>query len=88
MSLKATNKILLYVGNLPWTVANRQLREYFSTFGQVASCDVSFDPETGMSRSYGFVCFRFNEGYEAALKQNIHFLEGRVLKLEMANMDA
>lgn len=45
----------LYVGNLPFTTDDNQLRELFSTKGAVSSASVVMDRETGRSRGFGFV---------------------------------
>lgn len=78
---KAAQK--LFVRNLPWTIANRQLKEYFSKFGHINSVSVVFDKNTGFSRGYGFVSFSSNEAYNGALNQKIHSLEGSVLSIEV-----
>jgi len=75
----------LFVRNLPWTIANRQLKEYFSTFGHVSSASVVFDKNTGMSRGYGFIMFASKEAHKTALNQKVHSLEGRVIVIEEAN---
>lgn len=45
----------LYVGNLPFSVDDNELREIFSEFGEVQSAQVIMDRETGRSRGFGFV---------------------------------
>ena len=45
----------LYVGNLPWSVSERDLEGYFATFGEVRSVAIITDRETGRSRGFGFV---------------------------------
>ncbi len=45
----------LYVGNLPWTSTEADLRDLFSTFGEVHSAAVITDRDTGRSRGFGFV---------------------------------
>lgn len=41
---------------LNWCGAE-ELKNYFSSFGVVAECMVKKDPNTGMSRGFGFVSF-------------------------------
>lgn len=45
----------IYVGNLPWAVAEADLVEAFSPYGQVESARVATDRETGRSRGFAFV---------------------------------
>lgn len=45
----------IYVGNLPYSVDSRELREAFEAYGAVSSAEVIFDRRTKRSRGYGFV---------------------------------
>jgi RNA recognition motif-containing protein len=45
----------LYVGNLPWTTTDEELREAFSAYCDVKSTRIITDRETGRSRGFGFV---------------------------------
>jgi RNA recognition motif-containing protein len=45
----------IYVGNLPWSTTDEDLRELFATYGAVESSAVVNDRETGRSRGFGFV---------------------------------
>lgn len=45
----------IYVGNLPWSTTEAELRELFGTYGTVHSAAVITDRETGRSRGFGFV---------------------------------
>lgn len=45
----------IYVGNLPWSTTDDDLRELFATYGAVQSSAVVNDRETGRSRGFGFV---------------------------------
>ncbi len=47
--------VTLYVGNLPWTVAEDELAETFSRIGRVGAVRIIADRVTGRSRGYGFV---------------------------------
>lgn len=48
----------LYVGNLPFSTTSETLRELFASHGEIASCDVISDRDTGRSRGFGFVEFQ------------------------------
>jgi len=45
----------IFVGNLPWTVADADLSAKFSEFGAVQSARVMTDKFSGKSRGFGFV---------------------------------
>ncbi|XP_037944936.1 28 kDa ribonucleoprotein, chloroplastic-like [Teleopsis dalmanni] len=85
MSGATRNIYKLFVGNLPWTIGNKELQLYFSKFGHVSSAQVVFDKQQGLSKSYGFVTFSTRDGFNSASNQNTHTLEGRVLNIQAAN---
>lgn len=45
----------LFVGSLPWSVDDTELKNTFSKHGTVVSAKVIMDRETGKSRGFGFV---------------------------------
>ena len=45
----------LYVGNLPFSATEDELREIFERHGKVDSVNVIMDRETGRARGFGFV---------------------------------
>lgn len=45
----------LYVGGLPYSVTDDQLRDHFSQAGTVTSASVVVDRMSGRSRGFGFV---------------------------------
>jgi RNA recognition motif-containing protein len=45
----------LYVGNLPFSTTEDDLRQMFEAHGQVASASIVMDRETGRPRGFGFV---------------------------------
>jgi RNA recognition motif-containing protein len=45
----------LYVGNLPFSATEEELRSLFSQYGEVHSVSVISDRETGRPRGFGFV---------------------------------
>lgn len=73
---------ILFVGNLPWTVGDKELSQYFSQFGKVVEAKVHFDSVTQQSRQFGYVAFIHRAGYDNALIAKVHLLEGRLLKVE------
>ncbi|MCU0641786.1 MAG: RNA-binding protein [Candidatus Margulisbacteria bacterium] len=45
----------IFVGNLPWSTTDEDLKTKFSEFGNVISARVVSDKFTGKSRGFGFV---------------------------------
>jgi RNA recognition motif-containing protein len=45
----------LYVGNLPFTATEDEVRELFAKHGNVSSVNLITDRETGRPRGFGFV---------------------------------
>jgi RNA recognition motif-containing protein len=45
----------LYVGNLPWSATEEEVRSLFATHGNVSSVKLISDRETGRARGFGFV---------------------------------
>ena len=75
----------LYVGNLSFNVTEDELREAFAEFGEVSSCKLIEDRETGRSKGFGFVEMDNNSEADAAIKAlNDSPLKGRPIKVNQA----
>jgi cold-inducible RNA-binding protein len=75
----------LYVGSLPYSVTETQLRELFEPFGALESVRVISDKFTGRSKGFGFVEFEDNEAADKAIAEvNGRELEGRTLVVNEA----
>ncbi|MFZ4574896.1 MAG: RNA recognition motif domain-containing protein [Phycisphaerales bacterium] len=59
--------IKLYVGNLPFSTTDDDLRQIFEPHGQVLSSSIVMDRETGRSRGFGFVEMADAEQGKAAI---------------------
>ena len=57
----------LYVGNLSYTVDNRELESMFAAHGSVASANVITDRDTGRSKGFGFVEMDSDQEAKAAI---------------------
>ena len=57
----------IYVGNLPFTTGDDELRELFSQFGSPSSATVVTDRMSGRSRGFGFVEMDDAEQAKAAI---------------------
>lgn len=73
----------LYVGNLPYSTTDEDLRVAFSDYGTVSRAQVVSDRETGRSRGFGFVEMETG-GEEAIEAMNGKELGGRPLTVNEA----
>jgi len=75
----------IYVGNLSYGMSEDELREAFSTHGEVSSVKILMDRETGRSRGFGFVEMpNQSEGETAVSQLNGKDLGGRALRVNEA----
>ena len=75
----------LYVGNLPFTITEAELRSHFEGYGAVDRVNVIMDRETGRPRGFAFV--EMNEATGAASATaglNGHNVGGRALRVNEA----
>jgi cold-inducible RNA-binding protein len=73
----------IYVGNLPFSVDEDQIRELFSAYGTVESVNLITDRETGRLRGFGFVDMS-SGGEDAIAALHQHELDGRTLTVNLA----
>ena len=66
--------IKLYVGNLPYTYTDTELRDMFAPYGEVSSATIIMDKVRGRSKGFGFV-----EMDEAAAKSAMAELNGKYI---------
>jgi len=80
----------LYVGNLPWSIDDAQLKELFEKAGAVESATVMkernrFDDRPPRSRGFGFVDMPNDDEAKAAIDMyNDQEVEGRALQVNEA----
>jgi RNA recognition motif-containing protein len=56
----------IFVGNLPFSATEDELRELFAEFGTVENVQLISDRETGRPRGFGFV--EMSDGADEAIK--------------------
>ena len=74
----------IYVGNLPWSASEADIRDLFATFGEVHSVAVITDRETGRSRGFGFVEMDDENADRAINEANGRDMGGRPLRVNEA----
>lgn len=74
----------LYVGNLPYSIDEEQLRGRFSTYGDIEDLALIMDRETGRPKGFAFITFATQQAAEKALEQNGMDIGGRAVRVNMA----
>jgi cold-inducible RNA-binding protein len=59
----------LYVGNLPHSYSEEDLKELFSQFSSVISAKLIIDRDTGRSKGFGFVEFESGDEADEAISE-------------------
>ncbi|KAA6386536.1 MAG: hypothetical protein EZS28_017935, partial [Streblomastix strix] len=62
------NSSKLFIGMLPYTTNEEQIREWFSPFGHIVQCEILTN-QNGESKFCGFITFSSRVEAEAALKK-------------------
>ncbi len=76
----------LYVGNLPFSATEADLRELFEAHGSIESINVITDRETGRPRGFAFVEMEDTESASKAMQAlDGRDMGGRNLKVNEAN---
>jgi RNA recognition motif-containing protein len=74
----------IYVGNLPFSASEEQIRTLFSQYGNVHSVKLITDRETARPRGFGFVEMEAAEADAAIAALNEKAFNGRTLKINEA----
>ena len=75
----------LYVGNLPYTVRDEDMKQSFGEFGSITSAKVMMERDTGRSKGFGFVEMGNDAEAQAAIAgMNGQSLGGRAITVNEA----
>ena len=74
----------IYVGNLPFSASEADVRALFSQHGTVESVSLPTDRETGRPRGFGFVEMSQADAARAIQSLNGHDMGGRQLRVNEA----
>lgn len=79
------NRMNIYVGNIPFSATQDQVKELFAQYGQVESVRIIMDKLTGRSRGFAFVQFvNKEEGQQAIDGLNNKDFLGKQLRVNEA----
>jgi RNA recognition motif-containing protein len=74
----------IYVGNLPFSASEADVRALFSQHGTVESVSLPTDRETGRPRGFGFVEMSQADAARAIQNLNGYSMNGRALRVNEA----
>lgn len=75
----------LFVGNLPFKLSENDISELFGQYGEVLSCSMPIDRDTGRKRGFAFVEMKDEQQAEAAIQAlNGRQIEGRALSVSVS----
>ena len=74
----------LYVGNLPYTVTEQDVKETFLEYGEVTDVVLITDKSSGQSKGFGFVEMADDSARSAIEDLNESEIEGRKLTVNEA----
>ena len=74
----------IYVGNLPYTSNEEDVRQLFAAYGDVVSCALPTDRETGRPRGFGFVEMSNEYATKAIQELDGQDFGGRTLRVNEA----
>lgn len=75
----------IFIGGIPLTLTEDELREYFSAYGKVVEHQIMLDHKTGRSRGFGFVTFETEDAVEKIFTDGqMHELGGKQVEIKKA----
>ncbi|MFL2697784.1 MAG: RNA recognition motif domain-containing protein [Gammaproteobacteria bacterium] len=76
----------LYVGNLPWSASEDELKNHFAEYGEVKDVRIITEGRSGRSKGFGFVEMASDDAGRAAIEAlNGKEFGGRELRVDTAS---
>ena len=76
----------IYVGNIPYSLKEEELKELFQKYGQVTGIKVITDKFSGRSKGFAFIEMESDEQEDNAVRElNRHIILGRNLVVAKAH---
>ena len=75
----------IYIGNLPYSISEDELRDLFAAHGEVSSANIIMDRDSGRSKGFGFIEMPDKASGEAAIEAiNQTDVQGRSVRVNEA----
>ena len=74
----------IYVGNLPYTVNEADLRQYFNQYGAIEYIKMVKNHKTGRSKGYAFITYGSKKEAVKSLTAHGHDMQGRNMVVRIA----
>ena len=75
----------IYIGNLPYTISEDELRDLFATHGEVSSANIIIDRDSNRSKGFGFIEMPDKTQAESAINAiNESDVQGRNVRVNEA----
>jgi RNA recognition motif-containing protein len=74
----------LYVGNMPFSMDETQIRSLFSQHGEISSANVIMDRDSGRPRGFAFIEMSDQDARKAMSALDAYEVDGRNLKVSEA----
>jgi len=72
----------IFIGGLTRNMSEKEVRDYFKTFGEVVMVDIKMDPVTQQTRGFGFVQFIAPKTADVVLSQNDHYIGNKKIDVK------
>ena len=75
----------IYIGNLPYSISEDELRDLFASHGEVSSANIIIDKDSGRSKGFGFIEMPNKDQGDSAIKAiNETDVQGRNVRVNEA----
>ena len=74
----------IYVGNIPYSTSEDDLRTHFDQFGIIEDLKIITDRETGRSRGFAFITYSSGSEAQQAIGFNGQTFQGKALTINLA----
>jgi len=76
----------LFIGGISRETNQKDLKEYFSKFGEVTEINIKTDPTSGRSRGFAFVAFASRDSVDSVLHNAPHNIKGKQIEAKRAKV--